>query len=889
MTTRNLSAVFAPASVALVGASRRPGAVGDVVTRNLLQGGFTGQLMTVNPHEREIDGVACYASVADLPTTPDLAVIVTPAATVPGLVGELGARGCPAAVVISAGFEGLGEPASLRQEMLDAARPNLLRIVGPNCLGILSPSSGLNASFAKAMPPAGRVALIAQSGAVAAAAMDWAPAHGVGFSHVVSVGDCADVDVADVLDYLALDPATDAILLYVEAVGDGRKFMSAARAAAHCKPVAVLKAGRSVPGAKAALSHTGALAGAFAVYSAAFRRAGLLQVDSLSDLLQAGGAFAAGIFSAGDRLAVLTNGGGAGVLTVDALDALGERVADLSPATLAALGEIAAANWSHGDPVDILGDARPDLYGAALKILLAAPEVDAAAVLNCPTAVGDSEAAAAAVVEALPPGRHKPVLAAWLGGEAMDRARLRLSRAGVPAYEAPEDAARAFAHLTRARRNRELLVHAPSTPETPVDTVAARRVLETVLAEKRMLLSDPEARAVLRAYGVPVISSIESASPQAAGAAAASLGGPVALKVLSPDITHKSDVGGVRLDLHGPDAVEAAAFEMQKSLREKAPEARLSGFIVEPLVIRREAQELIAGVVQDPTFGPVVMVGQGGVAVQVLADRAFGLPPLNDDLAREMIGQTRVSRLLAGFRGRRPANLDALSAVLIALGRLACDFPEIGELDINPLLCDAEGVLAVDARIAVSADATGRVRPAIRPYPADLAHEAAVGGERLRIRPIRPTDAAALSEMVDACTPEDRRRRFCVSFRHLPETLACSLTQIDYDRQMALAAEDPSGALLGVGWLATDPEGFAAEFAILVRSDRQHHGLGALLLNALIGHAQARGVRQVWGETEADNQYLIALADDFGFTLAVGSDRGEVRLTKTLSLGPAGS
>lgn len=881
MTKRNLEALFAPRAIALVGASRTHGSVGDIVARNLLRAGFSGPLMPVNPHAAEICGLPAFPSVGDLPHNPDLAILTTPAEAVPSLVAELGARGCRAALVISAGFEGEGRPAELKRAMLQAARPHLLRIIGPNCLGFLSPAARINASFANGMPPAGRVALVSQSGAVAAAAMDWASDHGLGFSHVATVGDCADVDVADLLDFLALDPATEAILLYLEGVSDGRKFMSAARAAARLKPVAVLKSGRSASGAKAALSHTGALAGAFAVYQAVFRRAGLVQVDDLGGLLQIGVTFAAGLDGAGDRLAILTNGGGAGVLAVDALEQLGERVCELRPETIKAISRMTPASWSHSNPVDILGDAKPELYGSVLKVLLDAPETDAVLVLNCPTAVADSAAAAGAVAAVARTLPAKPVLTAWLGGASAQEGRRLLGAGGLPVDETPEDAALAYAHLARLRRNRELLSHAPTAGEPAVDAEGARRIIDEALAAGRTRLTDPEARALIAAYGVPIVSSVQVATPEAAGEAARRAGGPVALKILSCDISHKSDVGGVVLDLPDAATTEAAARQMVAKIAAAHPEAKIEGFVVEAMVRRPEAQEVLAGVVQDPTFGPMVMVGHGGVAVEVLADRALGLPPLNDELAREMVAQTQVSRLLAGYRGRRPADLAALARTLIALGRLAADLPDIAELDINPLLCDADGVLALDARIGLRNPDVTPARPAIVPYPAWLVHELTVDGRRLDIRPIRPDDAAGLVELVESCSGEDVRLRFNGAMRALTPPLAVSLTQIDYDRQMGLVAE-ADGVLIGMGQLCADPKGERAEFALLVRSDSQHHGIGSRLLEALLDYAAERGLAEVWGETSLENGRMLEIAREHGFQILPAGDPTEVRLARRI-------
>lgn len=884
MTTRNLDALFEPKSIAFIGASPRPGSVGQVITRNLLAGRFSGPIMLVNPREREIEGRPVYAYVEDLPHTPDLAVLATPAETVPGLVAELAGKGCRAAVVISAGFEGGGREAELRQAVLDAARPHLMRIIGPNCLGFLSPLHGINASFAHRMPEAGRLALVAQSGAVAAAALDWAPPHGVGFSHIVTLGDSADVDVGDVLDYLALDPETEGVILYLEGISDARKFMSAARAAARSKPVAVIKAGRSSAGAKAAFSHTGALAGADAVYDAAFRRAGVLRVDTLGELFEAAQAFSAGVRSSGEKLVILTNGGGAGVLAVDALEGAGASLADLSAETLAALDKVAPAHWSRRNPVDILGDAHPALYGQALDILMGAPEADAVLVLNCPVAVADSTEAARAVTEAVGRAgrRHKPVLTAWLGEAGMAQARGLFATARIPTYDTPEQAVTAFGQLVHARRTHDLLVEAPPPGPGPTDPAAARKIVEEALRQGRSALTDPEARAVLSAYGVPVVESQSAATPGGAGLAAGRMGGKVVLKILSRDISHKSDVGGVRLGLSGAAETELAAGDMLGRIARLRPDAKIDGFIVEPMIERPNAEELLAGLVQDPTFGPVVMVGQGGVAVQILADRTLGLPPLNTALARDMIARTRVSRLLAGYRDRPPADIDAVAAVLVALGDLAADLPEVTELDINPLLCDANGVIAVDARIGVRRPDAATPRLAILPYPAELARDVAVGGETLHIRPIRPTDADRLCEMVDLSSDKDVHLRFSGGLRHLSPDLARRLTQIDYDRHMALIAESQTGEILGVGRLVRDPEGEAAEFALMVRSDRQMRGLGATLLQAVLDYAASKGVSMVWGDVARDNERMRDLAAHLGFTAEAGKDASRVRMVKLI-------
>ena len=881
MTTRNLDALFEPRAIALVGASNTPHTVGAVLARNLLESGFKGPVLAVNPHEQAIRSTLSYTSVADLPITPDLAVIATPAPGVPQIIADLGARGCRAAVVISAGFAA-GE-GGLRQQLLQVARPHLLRIVGPNCLGFISPKRGINASFVHLTPAAGGIALVAQSGAVTAAALDWANSRGFGFSHVVTIGDAADVDFGDLLDYLALDPETKAILLYVESITDARKFMTAGRIAARTKPVVVIKAGRSAAGAKAAFSHTGALAGSDAVYDAAFRRAGMLRVGELRELFDAVTTLTAGLSIQGDRLAILTNGGGAGVMAVDALEARGGRLATLSAEGLERLAAGLPANASRGNPVDILGDAQADRYSLALEVLLQEPEADAILVLNCPVAVADSADAARAVVATYAKAKIRPpIFSCWLGDGAVAEGRRVLAAAKIPTHETPDEAVRAFTHLVAHRQNQQMLLQTPALSSgVSRDPPAARKLIEAVLASGRTELTDPEAREVMKAYGVPVIESRAAPTPEAAGLAAEAIGGPVALKILSRDISHKSDVGGVVLNLTGGQAVEAAARRMLEAVAAAKPGAKIDGFSLEAMILRPKSEELIVGVLQDAVFGPVVLFGRGGVAVEVEGDRAIGLAPLDDVLARELIGRTRISKRLAGYRDRPPADLGALSEVLIGLSRLAADLPEVVELDINPLLADADGVIALDARIRL-ARPDHAPRAAIRPYPEDLTHSVTVGDAALTVRAIRPQDAPRLIEMLNQSTPEDVRLRFRTGFRPLPESWAQRLSQIDYDREMALVAEAPDGAILGVSRLAGDPEGATAEFALMVRSDWQNRGLGRRLLQELLSYATARKLVQVWGEIDRENRPMLDMAAAFGFERQPAQDPTLTRVVKTL-------
>ena len=887
MSTRNLDALFEPKSIALIGASNRPGSVGSVVARNLLEGGFDGPVMPVNPHSASIRSTLSYESVSHLPIAPDLAVICTPPPTVPALIGQLAARGCRAAVVITAGFgEAGGAGADLKAAMLDAARPGLLRIVGPNCLGVISPSIGVNASFAQISPPAGGLALVAQSGAVAAAAIDWASARGYGFSRIVTLGDAADVDFGDVLDFLAMDTGTTAILLYIESITHARKFMSAARMAGRNKPVVVIKAGRSAAGAKAALSHTGALAGADAVYDAAFRRAGLLRVHELRELFDAVTTLTSAANVTGDRLAIITNGGGAGVMAADALDALGGRLAEFSDETLDRLNALLPASWSKGNPVDILGDASPGRYTGALEVVLQDPDADAVLVLNCPTAVADSTDAAKAVLEALAKQSGAPtVLTSWLGETAVRRSRQLFNGARISTHETPDEAVRAFMHLARHRANQVALMQTPTdAPPSPPDREGARAIIRKAIADGREMLNDPEAKSVLSAYGVPILETRQAMDPEKAGAIAMEIGGPVALKILSRDISHKSDVGGVVLGLEGAAAVEAAASAMLRRISQSHPRARQEGFMVQAMAARPRARELIAGIARDSTFGPIILFGAGGIAVEVLADRVIGLPPLNRALALDMVSRTRIASLLGPYRDRPAANLDAIADCLVKLAFMATDLEDLAELDINPLLADENGVVAIDTRIRVTNGATGQAsQPAIRPYPASLECSLNLtNGERFSLRPIRPDDASRLTAMVEASAAEDVRLRFRAGLKRLPLAWAERLSQIDYEREMALVAEDAEGAILGVGRLAADPEGTVGEFALMVRTDHQARGLGHALLSEVLGYARGRGLKTVWGHIERGNERMLALATDLGFAIDAADDPVLLRATKAL-------
>jgi acetyltransferase len=889
MTIRNLEHLFKPESIAIVGASKTPSSVGAVLAHNLFNAGFDGPIMPVNPKYRSIEGVLTYPDVASLPVVPDLAILSTPPETVPALISELGKRGTRAAVVIAAGFAERGDQhgKELQQALLDAARPWLLRVVGPNCLGVMVPGIGLNASFAHLSPRVGQLAFIAQSGAMVTSVLDWANSRGIGFSYLVSLGDMADVDFGDMLDYLANDIETHAILLYIEAVTNARRFMSAARAAARMKPVIVVKGGRYPQGARAATSHTGALAGSDAVYDAVFRRAGMLRVLGLEDLFDAVETLAMTRPPKGDHLAILTNGGGIGVLATDALMDEGGLLAELGPETIAALDQVLPATWSHGNPVDIIGDASGKRYVDALEVLSRDQGVDSILVLNCPTAVTSSTEVAQALIS---PAQRLPqvLLTSWVGDSSAEEARRLFAEHRIPTYDTPGQAVRAFMYMVNYRRSQETLMETPpSVPEDFAPNVEqARALIEAGLAEGREWLTEPEAKDLLYLYGIPVVRTRTADTPEEAAAIAAEFGVPIALKILSSDLTHKSDIGGVALDLTGPATVRASAAAMWERVTTAQPEARLLGFTVQPMVRRPGAYELIVGVVDDPQFGPVILFGHGGTAVEVVNDKALGLPPLNMHLARELMSHTRIYQLLKGYRGLQAADLEAIAVTLIRVAQLIIDLPEILELDINPLLADEYGVVALDARVRIGqAQGPGPSRLAIRPYPKALEEDIPLGdGRVLLLRPILPEDEPSLQASFASLNAEEIRLRFFVPMKTLSHVTAARFTQLDYDREMALVLTERGipgkTPIYGVVQLSADPDNERGEYAIILQGEMTGMGLGILLMRRIIDYAQSRNMREIFGDVLHENTTMLKLCQVLGFTQAnVPGETGLVRVT----------
>jgi acetyltransferase len=884
MSIRNLDALFSPASIAVFGASRRTGSVGATVWRNL-SSDYTGHLYPVNPKHASLDGVKCYARATTLPEAPEMAVICTPAATVAPLIAQLGARGTRAAIVITAGLD-----KAQKQAMLDAARPHMLRILGPNCIGMLAPHLGLNASFSHIGAIPGEVAFVSQSGALVTAMLDWAGSRGIGFSHFVSLGEHADVDFGDMLDFLGSDPKTRAILLYIESIEESPKFMSAARAAARNKPVIVVKAGRSAAGQAAAASHTGALAGSDAVFDAAIARAGMLRVNSLQDLFLAAETLSRFRDGPSGGLIVLTNGGGAGVMAADAAASEGVPLTPLSPEMLQKLNAVLPPNWSHSNPVDIIGDAPGERYVNALEALKSDTN-SAVLFIQAPTAIVPSTDIANALLPSVTQAPRR-VLGSWLGEGAVKEARQIFRAAGVPDYDTPEEAVRAFAMLRTYRCHQEELLQTPPARSAarPVDMPRIRAIVDAVIGSGRELLTEPEAKDLLDAAGLPVVAT-RVVAPEVGETvtAANALGYPVALKILSHAISHKSDVGGVRLNIGNEAELKEACAAMLDRVRQLRPDADIQGFTVQRMVKLKHAHELIIGASVDPVFGPIILFGQGGTAVEVLADRALALPPLNTPLALAQIERTRVAKLLHGYRDEPAADLDGIAQVLVCVSQLLADVPEIAELDINPLLANHEGAVALDARVRVSALCpAGAKHFAIQPYPQELVEPWQWKDQPVTLRPIRPEDELQHRSFLEALDPEDIRLRIFYSRRSIEHTELARLTQIDYAREMAFIAtrhiEGDGEETLGAVRATIDPDNIAAEFGVIVRSDTKGSGLGTKLMEKLITYLRQRGTQRIVGTVLRENKGMLELAKRLGFEEGVNpSDPGD-HTTRFVSL-----
>jgi len=891
MAPHYLSRFFTPQSVAIVGASERPESVGFRLLLNMQEAGFQGGLYPVNNKHNEIAGLKAYPDLMAIPGDLDLVVIATPAPTVPGIVRQCGEKNVGSVIIISAGFSELGEAGTrLQQEILDLGHRYNIRMIGPNCLGVARPSGKLNATFGDGVIKDGSLALLSQSGAVCTAILDWAKAQDIGFSTVVSMGGAADIDFGEVLDYLATDSQTTGILMYVEGIRDARRFLSGLKAAARLKPVILIKSGRHEAGCKAAMSHTGAMVGGDNVFDAAIARAGVVRVYSISELFAAARVLANQYQVSGKRLAIITNAGGPGVMSTDRAGDVGVDMAELSPASLSALNAVLPVHWSHANPVDILGDATADRYQKALAVCLEDEQIDGVLVILTPQAMTNPTEIAECVIAGAATSK-KPVLASWTGGAKVQAGRDLFLNSNVAHFNTPEVAVDAFAMLTQYTQNQILLKQIPSpcAEQAAPDVTGARLIIERVLAEGRQVLTAQEAKAILAAFHIPVTQTIKVASAKDAMITAETLGFPVVLKVNMAEFSHKSDIGGVRLNINSVQEVARHFQEMETAIITKYPEITEVGMTLEPMFKASSGRELMLGVVRDPVFGPAISFGLGGTMVEILKDSAVALPPLNAYMAEQMIAKTKAAKYLKAFRQLPPANSEALINVLLNVSSMVSELPEILELDINPLIVDDHGAIAVDARI--KAETAHQLGPyshlAIHPYPHELSQSYQLAnGVNINIRPIRPEDAMLEKDFVHRLSECTKFFRFRQALQELTPEMIVRFTQIDYDREMAFVAVTNDAKLpseLGVGRYMRNPDGQSAEFALVVADDCQRLGIGGKLLKTLMQTAKTKGIVFFEAEILAANVPMLKLVEKLGFSSeSLGEDKEIMRVVKDL-------
>lgn len=853
MSIESLQPLFKPNSVALIGASNRPNSIGSVVIKNLLQSGFHGCIMPVNPKSPSIEGVLCYKDINSLPMTPDLAIFCIPAAGVASVLAQLGERGTKAAVIISAGFgSGEGEDGlRRRKEVIEVAKQYGIRLIGPNCVGLLIPSIGLNASFAHVTPDRGDIGFVSQSGAVVTAVLDWAKSKHIGFTHVLSMGDMVDFDFGEAIEYLTKDPETKTIILYIEAITNARSFIAAARAAALVKPVIVLKTGRSEEGAKAAASHTGSLAGSDEVYDAVFQRCGLLRVYDMNELFDTMETLARTQELWGDRLCILTNGGGIGVLATDKLIELGGKLAQLQDKTIARLNEVLPTTWSHGNPVDIIGDAPGERYANAFRIIMEDTNVDAILVLNCPVAIVPSIEPAEAILNVYQASnRHpKPILiAAWLGEETpAEEARRLFAVNDIPSYSTPGSAISGFKRMVEYYYNRKKSLVSQAEHQR-FHYQVAHDILQKAIANKQEWLTEIEAKNILRAYNIPIVETFEVESPEDAYKSAKKLKSKMVLKILSPDITHKSDSGGVILDLASPEEVRDAAQKMLERYKISDPKANIQGFALQEMIERPKAHELILGVSEDSVFGPVMLFGSGGKAVEMVKDNSLALPPLTMELATELIMRTKIYNLLKGYRDEKPADIPAIAQCLVNLSQLVIDLPLVKELDINPLLADHQGVIALDARIKVNLGVANYNRLAISPYPHHLIKKIKISGyDDLILRPVKSKDSVALTNALNLIKSSNYSQLLS-SLPYEAHLVSTRLSQIDYDREMVFVIENKTHAdeILGVARVRKITSGKDMTLECMFDVIPEFYSNASLLLEYVIEYAHSTKIKTLF-------------------------------------------
>jgi acetyltransferase len=882
MSQYNLNRIFKPRQVAVVGASEKAGTIGNALMRNLMDGGFSGTVLPVNPKYQTMHGQACFESVSVLEMGVDLAIIATPIHSVTDIVGECVEKKVGGAVIISAGGKEVGaQGREIEENIRRIAHGGGLRIVGPNCMGIIRPGANLNASFATEMPLSGNLAFVSQSGAICTAILDLALKECLGFSHFVSIGSMLDVDFGDMIDYLGNDSSAKSILLYIESITNFRKFMSAARSVSRIKPIIVLKSGRSPAGARAAASHTGAMAGEDAVYDAAFKRAGIVRVDTIEELFDCAELMAKQPRPRGPRLAILTNGGGPGVMATDTLARYGQEPAPLDPETLQAFDAFLPDFWSRANPIDILGDASAERFDRALAICFDSKNLDGVLVILAPQALTDplsvAETLAAAIQE-----RRFPLFACWMGGKRIATAVEVLNGAGIPTYDTPERAVRAFLYMVEYARNHEMLLEVPPkmAGHMVFDQEKARQLIAGAPAQG--FISESDSNEILTAYGLPMIETQIATTEVQAARIARELGYPVVMKLHSADITHKTDAGGVRLDLRGEaDALEAYRHILS-SARQYKPDARIEGVTLQPYFSNPD-YEILLGAKRDPNFGPVILFGMGGIYTEVLKDRSLGLPPMNRLLARRLMQETKAYSLLKGYRKRPAADMQLLEEMIIRLSQLLIDLPNIAELDMNPVLIKDGKPVAVDARILVSPLALpSSLHLVIGPYPEeDESHMVSVDGRRIFIRPVKPEDAPLFTALFKTLSPTTIYYRFFGALKELNPEMLARFTQIDYDREIALVAideESETDSMLGVARIIGDADGRTGEFAVLVGDAWQGKGIGSNLLEKCLSIAEKQGFKTVFGIVLKENRNMIALGKKLGFDIRKEPDTGENEL-----------
>ena len=894
MNVHNLDCIFKPQRIALVGVSTNPNSVSGKVLINLVGSGYRGVVYPVNAAYEAVMAMPCFPDLGSLPKTPDLAVICSAAAEVPDLVRSCGEAGINGIIIMSSGFKEVGAEGKELEERIRYERSRFpeMRIIGPNCLGIIVPALNLNVSFAPHMPARGQIAFISQSGALGTSVLDWAKEEKIGFSGFVSIGNTIDVDYGHLIDYFGEDERTESILLYIESIANARKFMTASRAFARTKPIIVYKAGRFPESAAVAASHTGALAAEDDVYDAAFRRTGLARVYDIGEIFDCAELIARNKIPRGSRLGIVTNAGGPGVMATDALIAAEGRLAELLPETMAELDSNLPSMWSHGNPVDVLGDARAKRLAKATRIVLNDPGVDAVLVILTPQAMTNPENAARAIVEIQAESR-KPVLANWLGGYAMKEGLRILNNGGIASYKTPEQAVRAFMTLVQYARNLETLYETPRDipVEFSFDRARIRREFAAIAKTGIPVLSEETSKKLLAAYGIPVSIPAAARNENEAVRLAKETGYPVVIKVLSEQITHKTDAGGVIIDVRDEEQARTAYQRILANAARKAPDATVEGVTVQKMVRMEDSLELILGIKKDVVFGTVILVGAGGVTAELFADRSIGFPPLNERLARRMLEDLKIWPLLNGYRGKPPVFLDKLIETMIRISYLAADYPEIAELDINPLLVSPEGVMALDARIAIDLDLG--VKPvdryahlALKPYPEEYVAEAMeIDGLKVIFRPIRPEDEPMWMALLAGCSKESIYSRFRYFFQWASHEVATRYCYIDYDREIAIVAEieeEGQKKLIGVGRLIADPEHETVEYAILITDQWQNRDLGGALTDYCLQIAGKWGLQKVVAQTTADNHRMLALFKKRGFNILSEGKDSTVDVEKVL-------